>query len=96
MARAYSGVLGSCALGLAILRGLLLDLQTNYVLTSGLLVFFVYGLIGFGIGLITEDYLREHERHRFNNELTNPSLAVASKARHQNRAGGASWHGIQQ
>ena len=72
MARAYSGVLGSGALCLAIVRGLWLDLHANDVLITALVVFTLFAALGFCIGLWAEQTPGKWEENRFQAETTMP------------------------
>lgn len=80
MARAYSGVLGSFALCLTIVRGLWLDLHADYILTAGLVVFPVFAATGLCIGLIADRSVHEHEENRFRAEMACPNMAATSKS----------------
>lgn len=78
MARAYSGVLAVIALCLVISRGLLLGLTPDEVLTHGLVVFFIFALIGFGIGYMAEQTVCESVENRFREEMASLNSAAAS------------------
>ena len=77
MARAYSGVLGSLGLCLVICRGLVLNHLPNEVLTHGLVVFFLFALIGFCIGHLAEQTVRESVENRFRDEMARLESAAA-------------------
>ncbi|MEM7477927.1 MAG: hypothetical protein AAF483_23315 [Planctomycetota bacterium] len=79
MARAYSGILGALAFLLVLIRGLFLDLPTNHVLISGLVVFLIFSLTGFCIGYVADQSMEESEESRFKGEMSGLQVAVASK-----------------
>ena len=54
MARAYSGVLGASALCLVIMRGLVGGALLDDILSRGLAAFFLFALVGYGIGYLAE------------------------------------------
>ena len=78
MARAYSGVLGCSAMCLVIVRGLVLDLETNHILTTGLVVFSAFALLGYCIGYAIQQAKREFSENCFDDEMASRSRAVAS------------------
>ena len=80
MARSYAGILGALAFFLVIVRGLFLDLPTNHVLTSGLVVFLIFSLTGFCIGYVADQSMQESEESRFKEEMSGLQVAVASKS----------------
>lgn len=69
MARAYSGVLGSIALCLVIVCGLLTRQPHDEILSQGLVVFFVFGAIGFWIGNIAQKTVSDSVENRFRSEM---------------------------
>jgi hypothetical protein len=79
MARAYSGVLGSIALCLVIVRGLITGQLPDEILTLGLVVFLVFGAIGFWIGFLAEKTISESVENRFRDEMARRNSA-ATKA----------------
>ena len=80
MARAYSGVLGAVALSLVILRGLVLGMLPNEILSQGLVVFFVFAGIGYWIGFAAEKTVCESVENRFRSEMARLQSAAASKS----------------
>lgn len=68
MARAYSGMLGIFAWSLVVLRGLMMDLQTNHILITGLVIFSIFAALGFCIGKILDEARREGSEHRLTSE----------------------------
>ncbi len=69
MARAYSGVLGAMALVLCILRGLVIGMLPNEILSQSLMVFCVFAGVGYGIGFIAERTVDESVENRFREEV---------------------------
>ncbi len=81
MSRAYSGVLGAIALCLVIVRGLLAGFLHDEILTQGLVVFFMFGGLGFWIGTIAEKTVSDSVENRFRNEMANlHTVAAKSKS----------------
>ncbi len=78
MARAYAGVFGAIGLCLVISRGVVLDLLPDDVLTSALVVFFVFAAIGFCIGRLAERTVSESVENRFREEMAGLHAAAAS------------------
>lgn len=76
MARAYSGVLGAIALCLVILRGLVSGLLPDEILSQCLVVFFVFGAIGFWIGNLAEKTVSESVENRFRSEMARRQAAA--------------------
>ena len=70
MARAYSGMLGSLALCLVILRGIFLGLSANHILITGIVVFGVFALTGFCIGYVAEKSMKETAENHLDEEMT--------------------------
>lgn len=79
MARAYSGVLGCIALSLVIARGLLLDSLPNDILMQCLVVFPLFATLGFLIGLVAEQTIRESVENRFRSEMARLHSAAAGE-----------------
>lgn len=77
MARAFSGVLGSIAMCLVIVHGLLSDSLPDEILSQCLVVFFAFGLIGFCIGYLAEKTISESVENRFRNEMARLHSAAA-------------------
>ncbi len=69
MSRAYSGVLGTISLCLVIVRGLLTGMLPNEILTQSLVVFFIFGALGFWIGTVAEKTVSESVENRFRSEM---------------------------
>lgn len=80
MARAYSGVLGSVALCLVILRGLVLGYLPNEILIQALVVFGMFAALGFCIGWIADQTVCDSVENRFRNEMARLQAIAASKA----------------
>ena len=78
MARAYSGVLGTLALCLVIVRGLVARLPTDEILSQGLVVFFVFGVIGFWIGNVAQKTVSESVENRFRSEMARLNAMAAN------------------
>ncbi len=78
MARAYSGVLGSTALCLVILRGLVLGMLPNEILIQSLVVFVVFAFLGFWIGFTAEKTVCESVENRFRSEMARNQPAATS------------------
>ena len=64
MARAYSGVLGSVALSLVILRGLVLGFLPNEILIQDLVVFGTFSTLGFCIVWMSDQTLFDSVENR--------------------------------
>lgn len=79
MARAYSGVLGCIAMILVIVRGLVLGLLPDDILTQALVVFFAFVAIGFCIGSIAEKTVYESVENRFRSEMARLSKEAADR-----------------
>jgi hypothetical protein len=79
MARAYSGVLGVLAISFLIVRGLLVGTLPNEILSNCLVVFPVFAVIGYCIGFIAEQTVRESVENRFRSEMASLHSAVAGK-----------------
>mgnify|MGYP003382644541 CR=1 FL=1 len=79
MARAYSGVLGSLAMCLVIVRGLVLGLLPDDILSQSLVVFFCFALVGFCIGYVAEQTVCESVENRFREEMARLHSAAADK-----------------
>lgn len=80
MARAYSGVLGSVALSLVILRGLVLGFLPNDILVQALVVFGMFSALGFCIGWIADETVCDSVENRFRSEMARLNAIAASKA----------------
>ena len=80
MARAYAGVLGAIALSLLIVRGLVLGLQPDEILSQGLVVFSSFAFIGYWIGFSAEKTVSESVENRFRSEMASLHTAAASKS----------------
>lgn len=78
MARAYSGVLGTLALCLVIVCGLVARLSPNEILAQGLVVFFVFGAIGFWIGNVAQKTVSESVENRFRSEMARLQATAAN------------------
>lgn len=77
MARAYSGMLGSLALCLVILRGIFLGLPANHILTTGLVVFSVFAVAGFFIGSMAERSIEETSGLQLDERVEGTTLAAS-------------------
>ncbi len=80
MARAYSGVLGAMALSLVILRGLMLGMLPNEILSQGLVVFFAFAIIGYAIGFLADKTVCESVENRFRSEMARLQSAAAGES----------------
>jgi hypothetical protein len=78
MARAFSGVLGSIAMSIAILRGLVCGSMPNEILTQCLVVFFCFAVLGFWIGFLADKTICESVENRFREEMARLQSAAAS------------------
>ncbi|MEO8268607.1 MAG: hypothetical protein ABI557_02735 [Aureliella sp.] len=78
MARAYSGVLGTIAMCLGIVHGLLTRLPPDEILSRGLVVFFAFGAIGFWIGSIAQKTVSESVENRFRSEMARLHATAAN------------------
>ncbi len=78
MARAYSGVLGSVALCLIIVRGLVTGLPPDEILSHGLVVFFGFSGLGFWIGNVAQKTISESVENRFRVEMARLHTAAAN------------------
>ncbi len=79
MARAYSGMLGSVALSLVILRGLVLGFLPNEILIQALVVFGTFSALGFCIGWIADQTVCDSVENRFRKEMARLNAIAASK-----------------
>jgi hypothetical protein len=79
MARAYSGVLGSVAFSLVILRGLVLGFPPNDILVQALVVFGMFSALGFCIGWIADETVCDSVENRFRSEMARLNAVAASK-----------------
>ena len=77
MSRAYSGVLGAIALCLVIVRGLLTGMLPDEILTQGIVVFFIFGGLGFWIGMVAEKTVSDSVENRFRSEMANLHTVAA-------------------
>ncbi len=80
MARAYSGVLGAIALVLVILRGLVLGMHPNEILSQALVVFCLFACMGYWIGFTADKTVSESVENRFRSEMASLQTAAASKS----------------
>jgi hypothetical protein len=79
MARAYSGVLATVAVSLAITRGLVLGMMPNEILTQCLMFFFLFAMIGYFIGYVAERAVTESLETRFRTEVAALHAKVEAK-----------------
>ncbi|MEZ6136055.1 MAG: hypothetical protein R3C53_14230 [Pirellulaceae bacterium] len=79
MARAYAGVLGVIALTLAILRGLMLGMLPNEILSQSLVVFLLFACVGYWIGLVAEKTVSESVENRFRDEMASLQSVAANE-----------------
>lgn len=80
MTRAYSGVLGSIALCLVIVRGLAFGVLPNEILKQSLVVFFLFAAIGFCIGYLADKTICESVENRFRSEMASLQPAAAEQS----------------
>lgn len=80
MARAFSGVLGSIALCLIIVRGLILGWLPDVILTQALVAFAIFASLGFCIGWMAEQTVCESVENRFRSEIARLHAAAAEKS----------------
>ncbi|GIW97186.1 MAG: hypothetical protein KatS3mg111_0519 [Pirellulaceae bacterium] len=77
MARAFSGVLGVLAFSFIVLRGVYANAPADQVLAHGLVVFFLFSLLGFVIGWMAEKTVRESVENRFRMEMAHLQSVAA-------------------
>ncbi len=80
MARAYAGVLGAIALSLVILRGLVLGVHPNEILSQALVVFCLFAFMGYWIGFTADKTVSESVENRFRSEMASLETAAAGKS----------------
>ncbi len=69
MARAYSGVLGTVALTVVIVRGILARMLPDEVLTEALTAFAVFAVVGYCIGYFADRTVCDSVEIRFRKEM---------------------------
>ncbi len=79
MARAYSAVLGSIALIIVILRGLLASVWPDEILSGALAAFAAFAVVGYCIGYFAERTVCDSVEFRFRKEMARLQSTVNSK-----------------